>query len=255
MGEAGSFPFLYHQIMNSLYILTGCSKGLGKAILENLLRDKNNFVVGISRSPMPSAPNFTHLQIDLGNPQQLIDQLPNIFPEGKYDKVVLINNAGWIGEIGHLGDLDPMGIAQIQLINVVAPGILMNEFVRKYQMGENGKVVVNISSGAANKNIDGWSGYSSSKAALNRMTAVAQEESDLNEYGITYYALSPGIVDTPMQGEIRATSKEDFSAVDTFKSYKSNNELAAPELVAEKVIHLIENIKAFSGVLQDVRKF
>ncbi|GAB3648950.1 (S)-benzoin forming benzil reductase [Echinicola sediminis] len=241
--------------MGDLYVLTGCSKGLGKAIMEELLRDEANFVVGISRTPMKSSGNFTHVVTDLENPSDLVSKLPEIFPNGKYKKVVLINNAGWIGDIAPLGRLSPEGIAKIQLVNVVAPGILMNEYVRRFGELEVEKMVVNISSGAANKDMDGWSGYSSSKAALNRMTGVAQRESDQNGYGIKYFALSPGIVDTPMQEDIRAANPQDFSSLKNFISFKENDELEAPSSVAKKVTYLIDHVEDFEEVLQDVRKF
>lgn len=241
--------------MGDLYVLTGCSKGLGKAILEELLREEANFVVGISRTPMKSSGNFTHVVTDLENPSELVSKLPEIFPNGKYKKVVLINNAGWIGDIAPLGRLSPEGIAKIQLVNVVAPGILMNEYVRRFGELEVEKMVVNISSGAANKDMDGWSGYSSSKAALNRMTGVAQRESDQNGYGIKYFALSPGIVDTPMQEDIRAANPQDFSSLKNFISFKENDELEAPSSVAKKVTYLIDHVEDFEEVLQDVRKF
>ena len=178
-----------------------------------------------------------------------------MFPEGDFQHVFLINNAGWIGEIAPLGNLDPMGIQEIQAINVIAPSLLMNEFVKRYHHLEGKKVVVNISSGAAGKAIDGWSGYCSSKAALNQLSLVAEEESKLKGLGIKYYALSPGIIDTPMQEEIRSAGKENFSNIEKFRSYKSQNQLSTPEEVAGKVIYLMDHPEKFKDVLQDVREF
>ncbi|QDH81425.1 SDR family NAD(P)-dependent oxidoreductase [Echinicola soli] len=241
--------------MKNLFILTGCSKGVGKALLEVLLADAENMVVGVSRSPMKGAGNFKHLTLDLANSEELSSKLEELFPEGNYEKAVMINNAGWIGEIAPIGRLDPAGIAKIHAVNVVAPAILMNAFVHRFASGALKKTVVNISSGAAEKNMDGWSGYCSSKAALNRLTGVAQEESDLKGYGIRYYALSPGIVDTPMQADIRSAKEEDFSNLNKFKSFKENQELTSPDAVAKKVMHLLEHEEEFVDVLQDVRKF
>ncbi|UCS93448.1 SDR family NAD(P)-dependent oxidoreductase [Echinicola marina] len=241
--------------MKHLFILTGCSKGLGKALLGSLLENKENHVLGISRSAMQEQERFVHIQLDLADTTALINVLPEVFPEGDFEKVVLINNAGWIGEIAPLGKLDPVGILKIHTINVVAPAILINEYVKKYADREMEKLVVNISSGAAVKDIDGWSGYSSSKSALNRISGVAQEESDLNGYGIRYFALAPGIVDTPMQEDIRSAKSADFSGLEKFRSFKSNNELSSPVEVSKKVIYLIEHSDLFKGVIQDVRKF
>ncbi len=239
----------------SLYILTGASKGLGKALKNRLLEIPNTRVIGISRSPIEVENNFIPLEIDLSDTNTLIDNLHEIFPFGNYDKVVLINNAGWIGEIAHNGNISPMAIKTIHSVNVIAPAILMNAFMGKYKNNKGVKIVINVSSGAAEKVVDGWSGYSSSKAALNQMTLIAQHESDLKDLGFKLFALSPGIIDTPMQESIRAASEKDFSGLSKFKSFKENGDLSTPEEVAEKVLYLIDNPLDFDAVLQDVRKF
>lgn len=239
----------------SLYIVTGCSKGLGKALVDRLTLSEQNLVVGISRSRMEEKDNFRHLELDLADAGLLVSQFDKVFPEGEFQEVFLINNAGWIGEIASLGSLDAAGIQKIQAINVVAPALLINEFIKRFREQQRKKVVVNISSGAADKAIDGWSGYCSSKAALNQLSLVAEEESKLKQLGIKYYALSPGIIDTSMQEEIRSASQENFSSIDKFKSYKSGNQLSSPEEVAAKVIYLINHTDKFKDVLQDVREF
>jgi benzil reductase ((S)-benzoin forming) len=239
----------------SLYIVTGSSKGLGKALVEQLTAQEHNFVIGIARSSMKAKINFVPIELDLADTGRLINQLDGIFPQGDYQRIILVNNAGWIGEIAPLGQLDPAGIHKIQAVNVIAPALLMNEFVKKYRHVEGEKVVVNISSGAAAKAIDGWSGYCSSKAALNQLSMVAEEESVVRGWGIKYYALSPGIIDTSMQEEIRSASQENFSNIDKFRSYKSQNQLSIPEDVARKVIHMINHPEQFWDVLQDVREF
>jgi len=239
----------------SLYIVTGCSKGLGKALVDQLVLSGENLVVGISRSGMEEKDNFLPIILDLGNTELLISKIDKIFSEGDFQRIVLINNAGWIGEIAPLGKLDPAGIGQIHTINLIAPSILMNEFVHRYKDVKAEKLVINISSGAAQKAIDGWSGYCSSKAALNQLSLVAEEESRLHKWGIKYYALSPGIVDTGMQHDIRSSAPENFSRRDVFRSYKSEGELSTPEEVALQVLYLIENQVDFQEVLQDVRNF
>ena len=87
------------------------------------------------------------------------------------------------------------------------------------------------------------------------MTLVAAEESTLNQSGIKYYALSPGIIDTAMQEDIRSASQENFSNLEKFRTYKSENHLSSPEEVAGKVIYLMNHADEFKDVLQDVREF
>ncbi len=238
-----------------LYILTGSSKGLGKALVAHLMDDREASIIGISRHMEPSSGRYTHLSLDLSDTDKLVRALGEIFPPDSYDELTLINNAGWIGEIAPLGKLDPQAILDIHRINVVAPAILMNAFAAVYKSYSSKKTVINISSGAAGKAVDGWSGYCASKAALNQLTLVAQLESDLHQLGIRYIALSPGIIDTPMQENIRSASSENFSQVKKFQKFKSENQLSTPAETADKVIFLLKNLDTIPGVLLDVREF
>jgi len=161
-----------------------------------------------------------------------------------------------IGEIAHLGKSSNQSIRQIFAINTIAPAILMNAFVKKYIiLKEAEKIVVNISSGAASKVIDGWSGYSASKAALNMLTQTAQNEADLDRNGIRFFAVAPGVVDTEMQLEIRNSSSEAFSSLPKFVALKENRNLSSPESLAEKIVYIIDNAEKFERVIQDVRDF
>jgi benzil reductase ((S)-benzoin forming) len=238
-----------------LYILTGSSKGLGRALVKQLLEANNTFVIGISREAVDEGDRYTHISLDLADIDQIVARIDEIFPEGDFKSVTLINNAGWIGEIVPLGMLDPKGIRNIHLINVVAPAVLMNAFASKYGGIAAQKTVVNISSGAASKAVDGWSGYCASKAALNQLSLVAQKEADLYRNGIRYIALSPGVVDTPMQDSIRSASRENFSQWEKFRDLKVAGNLSTPEAPAGKVIYLLNNLDTMPGVLLDVREF
>jgi benzil reductase ((S)-benzoin forming) len=238
-----------------LYIVTGSTKGLGKALVEELLKWEGATVVGMGRSVSSiEHPNYLHIQVDFSELTQVKSMMNQIFLEGDYQSVCLINNAGWIGEIAHLGNLSAISLEKIMNINVVVPALLMNEFVSRFKDKDQVKrVVVNISSGAAVKSIDGWLGYCGSKAALNRMTEVAQQEAVLEKTGIKYFAVAPGVVDTDMQQEIRNSRATDFSSVDHFVQLKNDNLLLSPQDVAGKILSLIEFPERYLEVIQDVR--
>ncbi len=242
---------------SNLYIITGSSKGIGDALVRQLLRDRSNEVIGISRTVEDrNNPHFKQIRLDLSNFENLIENTDEIFPFKNYQKIVLINNAGWIGQIDHLGELDDKNIQKIFEVNTIAPAILMNVFIKKYlALNQSDRIVVNISSGAAKKALDGWSCYSSTKAALNMMTEAAQVEAEMNKSGIRFFAVAPGVVDTEMQSDIRSAKESSFSALKKFKDLKENNELLSPSKAAEKILYLIQNADKFSGVLQDIRQF
>src|SRR5699024_11342847 len=74
-------------------------------------------------------------------------------------------------------------------------------------------IVANITSGAANKAIYGWSAYGSAKASINAYTTtVGKEQSELNTNN-KIFAFSPGVMDNDMQKHIREKDKEAFIEV------------------------------------------
>ncbi|WP_304518190.1 SDR family NAD(P)-dependent oxidoreductase [Cecembia rubra] len=242
---------------SALYIVTGSSKGIGEALVKKLLEEPNNRVIGMARSQMELFhPNFKFIQIDLSNFQEILEHIDDIFPEESFAKVVLVNNAGWIGEIVHLGNMTPVGIYKTFVLNTIAPTVLMNAFIKKY--GNQMKVerlIVNISSGAAKKAIDGWACYSASKAAINMLSEAVAIEASLDNTGIRVFSVAPGVVDTDMQSEIRKAEVESFSSLSKFVGLKENQLLSTPDHAAKKLLELIQNPENFEEVLQDVREF
>lgn len=196
---------------------------------------------------------LTEIQADLSDINLLEGVLPKIFPEGDFSRVILINNAGTIGDIKQVGNLQPSAIQRTLNLNLAAPMILTDAFVRKYSHLLGEKLICNISSGAAHKPISGWAEYCSSKAGLAMLAQVAAE--DLREKGFRVFSLAPGIVDTDMQAEIRTSGKADFPALERFISYQKEGQLSTSEDVAAKVFYLLSNPDLFPEVIQDVRKF
>jgi benzil reductase ((S)-benzoin forming) len=239
------------------YFITGTSRGLGRSIALQLLERGYCLVRGISRSNTIEHKNYKHIAIDLSDIDRLIASLDEIFPViPGGDKIVLINNAGIIGEVNHVGRLSNEGIRKIFNVNTVAPAILMNEFIKRYlDCAGCQKIIVNVSSGAGKKPVDGWSGYCSSKAALDMLSNVISVEKRMDKKNIRIFSVSPGIIDTAMQDEIRKVSSEGFSRLQEFIEYKKEGMLVSPDKVAKKYIHLIENEEKFEEVVVSVRDF
>lgn len=239
------------------FFITGTSRGIGKAIAERILQEENTRVTGISRTQTIHHDRYLHLPINLGDTQALSRSVRSIFnvKKGDMDKVVLINNAGTLGDIGHVGTLPEKGIVDIFNINVTAPALLGNAFMQTFREDRFEKLLINVSSGAGKRPVDGWSGYCASKAAIDLWSEVAQKEAEMDGSGFRIFAVAPGIVDTQMQTDIRDTEAEAFSQVEQFKQYKAEGSLNTPEAVAEKYWEIIAHPEKFEEVLQDVRKF
>lgn len=223
------------------YYITGTSRGIGKAIANLLLEDSNNFVTGISRTSSIKHSNYTHLSIDL-NDLAAVNQI-SFNTDKNISSVTLINNAGVLGSVKHAGNIDTKDIIMAYNINVVAPSILMNNFIKKHKSINKPKTIINISSGAGKRPIDGWSTYCSSKAALDMFSRVVAQEQKLESSMLRIYSIAPGIVDTFMQEQIREADIAEFSRLDEFIKYKKSSLLISPEEVAKKLLAIIRNDK------------
>jgi NAD(P)-dependent dehydrogenase (short-subunit alcohol dehydrogenase family) len=115
---------------------------------------------------------------------------------------VLINNAGVIAPIGRFDTLDPEAFAAAIRTTLVGAAFCAHAVLPHFLAGGRGRVV-NLSSGAAHAPLEGWSAYCAAKAALAMLTRALALE--YGEAGVRVFGFAPGVVDTDMQGEIRAS--------------------------------------------------
>jgi len=236
-----------------LYIITGTSRGIGLALAKRALNQPNTTVLGIARTNTLSHPNFMFQQANLTS----VDVVNAIeFPaDTGFSKIVLVNNAGMLGDVHPLGETESQSIIETIAVNITAPALLLNKFLGFYANSKAQKVVINISSGAGRRSIPSWSVYCATKAALDMLSKVAQHEQIEKETNTKVFSVAPGVVETAMQEQIRGVEKTSFSQVDDFLELKQKGMLVTPESVAEKLYLLAENPDRFSEVVLDVRKF
>lgn len=224
------------------YLITGASQGLGRALAEAILTRPDTQVLGISRHATIEHPRYQHQPLDLSDIEAVEHNLSKIFPPRPDAlSLTLINNAGTLGEIGYVGELPNEHFQFVFDLNVVAPAILMNTFLRTYGL-QTGipRTVLNISSGAAQRPVDGWAAYCASKAALNALSETAQKEQEQRGTGVRVWALAPGIVDTAMQAHIRTAEMGQFSEAAKFAAYYAEGQLRTPEAVTEQILAFLQ---------------
>jgi benzil reductase ((S)-benzoin forming) len=239
--------------MNVL-IITGGSNGIGKAIAQKYF-SKNYIVFSISRSKT-SAVDYQQIQADLRNTENAITALNSIFLNLKsISSITLINNAGSLGDINILGNLNSEKIQQTIQLNTTTPLVLTNEFIRLTKSLTCKKQIINISSGAAMNPYSGWSVYCTSKAAIDMTTKTTALEQSEIENGVKCVAIYPGVVDTNMQTTIRETTESEFKNVQRFKELKENNELYTTEFVAERIYQIDTKNQLKNGDIIDIRKY
>src|SRR3954470_4549703 len=137
-----------------LYIVTGTSRGLGKALADALRARPDVQLITIGRREADIA-------ADLGDAQgaqlagvALAKRLEGLRPA----KAVLINNAGVVEPVGPLEAVEAKALAHNLQVNLVAPMILMQAFLAATR-GVALRRIINISSGAGRRAIFGWSAY------------------------------------------------------------------------------------------------
>lgn len=240
--------------IKTLLVLTGHSKGIGQALLVHFLGQDGMQIHALSRTKgQLSHPQLTEWTVDLSDAAAVEAILSEIFPRIPADRYLLINNAGWIGEIKPTGKLQSTAMQRTLQLNLLTPMLLSNAFAQAYGNSPGQKLICNLSSGAASKPLPGWASYCSSKAGLEMFSKVMDAE--WRSAAFRVFSVAPGIVDTDMQEEIRAAHPEDFPAAARFRDYHSEGKLSSAAAVAEKIGFMIAHSDQFSDVVQDVRQF
>jgi benzil reductase ((S)-benzoin forming) len=240
--------------MNQFYI-TGTSTGIGHAIAEIILRDDENRITGVARRKTIDHERYWHIEADLSQSAELHKVVFGQHNDAK--KLVLINNAGALGQVDYMGNLNDETIRKAYQLNLITPAIMTNQFIAAYRDADCPKFIINISSGAGTRPIDGWSVYCSSKAGMNLMSeVVALEEQTLaHKNPFRVYSVNPGLTDTPMQDEIRSAKRKGFSRLNDFIGYKEQGELVDPYQIAGKIIELIADPVVVDEVVVSVKDY
>ena len=237
----------------NVYVITGVSRGIGKALVNNLARNDDNKIYGLSRSFLENKNNFKAVSFDLSNPDlTILENLWNEISSLNFKKIYLINNAGVIEPIKKIGKCHPEDLKNNISVNLIAPLILINSFLNFFENLQYKKVIANISSGSAYTPFGGWAAYCASKAGLDMITkAIALEAHD----NLKIFSIAPGIVETQMQEKIRQSDKNDFEFVDKFIEFKDKGYLYSANFAAEKIIKIIHDKNTVNGSVLDIRDF
>ncbi|KAI5953537.1 hypothetical protein KGF54_002909 [Candida jiufengensis] len=235
--------------MTHVTIVTGASKGIGKAIVDLLLQHQNSKVVAIARSQelletLQSKYGEDNFQYVAGNvtdstiSQSAVDLAVTKF--GQLNSVIA--NAGVIEPVGPIKDTSIEEWKKLYDINFFSVVQLIQQSLLELKRTKGNFIAV--SSGAATSAYSGWYAYGSSKAALNHLIkSLAAEEKDIKAISI-----APGVVNTDMQGLIRNFgSKMSEESIKKFKDLHKNGQLVEPEECGAVYANLV--LKGWSNEL------
>ncbi len=227
-------------------LVTGASQGIGLAIAQKLAEhgvsvslaarsfekleqhaDSINAGGGVAMATRCDVASYESVEKSVNDTVATFGQLD-----------ILVNNAGVIDPIARLADSNPADWARSIDINLKGVYFAMRAAIPVMKAQGNG-VIVNMSSGAANSALEGWSHYCAAKAAAQKLTECAHKE--LADSGITVVGLSPGTVATSMMKRIRESGINPVSQ----KDWSTH---IPPEWAAQAVVYLCGSAgKEFAG--------
>lgn len=191
--------------------ITGCNRGIGKAMAEKFASEGANLICAI-RKDYPTfkneaetwaanyGVNISFILFDLIDE----DSIKLAFRELNKEKKaidILVNNAG-IPAGGFMLMTSLAKVKEVMQVNFFSQ-ILVTQFVAKIMMKQKHGSIINMSSVTALDNQGGWTAYGSSKAAMISFTKTSARE--LAPFGIRVNAVAPGLIDTEMGGEMNET--------------------------------------------------
>ena len=240
-----------------IIIITGGSKGLGKALTEKY-KNEGYQIYSLARTPQAKKNHIAPIQIDLSDLKKSItvfETLLNQILEKNPDSITFINNAGKLGKIDTLPNIPSGDIESTITLNYTTPMVLCSIFIKMLRDFKGSKKIRNISSGAAHGSHHGWSVYCSTKSAMDSFSKTMAVEEEKSPYPVHILSIYPGIIDTEMQAEIRKSKESEFSNVQRFIDMKKNNELSSPQVIADSIYQIDNDPHYESGEIVDVRTY
>jgi NAD(P)-dependent dehydrogenase (short-subunit alcohol dehydrogenase family) len=241
----------FPDLTNRSALVTGGGRGIGRAAALALSRCGARVIVtarsadqidAVAREIKESGGDALAIPADIAHDRdvrRLFDRA------GPID--ILVNNAGIIEPIAPLVDTDPT--AWLRNIRVNLDGVYLGcRHVLPGMLERGWGRIVTVSSGAARGTTAGWSAYSAAKAAVEALTGVLARE--VAGRDVVVLAVRPGIVDTEMQVEIRASTAERFGSdnLERFRGYHAHGLLRPPEEPARLILWaLTEDAAAYHG--------
>lgn len=244
-----------------LTILTGASRGLGRAMAEQRLQ-RGHRLLTLSRRPCdlaaPAGAEHVAWSQDLADSAGaaarleawLAAQLPATLASA-----CLIHNAGVLSRLAPLAANDSASLANALRVDLEAPMLLTAAFLRATAAWRLPRKVLFISSGLGRFAMAGSASYCAAKAGIDHLArALALEEAERGEHGARVVSLAPGVIDTDMQQQLREADPAQFGARQRFLDMQSSGQLVSAATGARKVLAFLERPDFGTQPIADVRE-
>ncbi len=196
-------------------IVTGASRGIGKACAIRLAKDGYTVVINYAHKEAEAQKVLSEIESaggsgmiyradvsDLNEVKAMMREVGKTY--GQID--VLVNNAGIVRD-EYLLMLNPDTLDQCMNLNVKGYFYCAQQAVLKMFRKKSG-VIINMSSVSGILALAGQSVYSATKGAVNSMTQTMAKE--LAPYGIRVNAVAPGFIETEMLDALPEEKKKEY---------------------------------------------
>ena len=217
-------------------LITGASRGIGRAIAVRLIQDGYRIINLDKIAPPSLLVGEEFHQIDITDSNALNALVKEI--TGRIQVLRLVNNAGII-KPGALEDVSEADFDVVYALNLKAP-MLLAQALLPYMRQANFGRIVNIASRAA-LGKEERTAYAATKAGLLGMTRTWALE--MAQFGITVNAIGPGPIATEL-----FTSGNPPDAPKTIKIVESIpvKRMGQPDDIAHAVAYLIDDRSSFT---------
>ncbi|QIV94556.1 SDR family NAD(P)-dependent oxidoreductase [Allofrancisella frigidaquae] len=225
------------------YLVTGGSKGIGKAVVDLLLQKEENYIINLDiLEPELNLPNINYIKIDLTDYSQIKVAMESLPPEISFDGIFL--NAGMLIK-GSIFDLEIEEIQKVINLNVWANIYIIKALNGKLK--KEASIVFNGSDQCFIAKPNSFA-YTLSKGAIAQMTKSLAL--DLAKDHIRVNTICPGTVDTQLY---RSTIKRyaDSQGIEMKVAHSTEEQefplgrIAQPQEIAELVYFLLSDKSKF----------
>lgn len=228
---------------NPIIVLTGASKGIGRAIALDLGKEfrislfsrSESELSSISREINENGGNSIYFPGDIKQESDIrtcVEKTVQAF--GKID--ILINNAG-IGYFKRIDEFTLEEFDEIQKVNLYGT-FLFCKHVAPHLISQKSGYIINVSSVAGLNGFKNGTAYAASKFAMNGFSESLRE--DLKQFGIGVSVVCPGSV------------KTGFGGMDISKS-QGKDYMLEPEDVAKTIRYLVEESETANTKLIELK--